>query len=46
MVHDYDNEALPGVKRAVGEFLGHNMDFGLRVQNGLAILDKNLVQSY
>lgn len=38
IVHDYQNEALPGARRAVDEFLRGNGRYSMRVQCGLAII--------
>ena len=38
IVHDYQNEALPGARKAVDEFLRQNLDYKLRVQSGVAIV--------
>ena len=38
MVHDYQNEALPGARKAVDEFLMRNSEYILRLQSGIAIV--------
>ncbi|MFV0484651.1 MAG: TylF/MycF/NovP-related O-methyltransferase [Candidatus Saccharimonadales bacterium] len=38
VVHDYQNEALPGARKAVDEFLQKNGNYKLRVQSGIAIV--------
>ena len=41
VVHDYSNPALPGVEKAVAEFLKKNPDFSLKTMYGLAILTRD-----
>ena len=38
LVHDYRSEALPGVARAVDEFLSAHSDFKLHLRESLAVL--------
>lgn len=45
VVHDYNNSELPGVSRAVEEFLAHNPLFSLENRLSLAVLTKNSPQS-
>lgn len=41
IVHDYRNADLPGVAKAVNEFVEAHADFTLRLRATLAILEKN-----
>lgn len=38
IIHDYQNEALPGAKKAVDDFMRRNDNFKLRVQAKIAIV--------
>ena len=40
VVHDYNNEQLPGVTRAVDEWLGRHREYRLSVQRSLAVLSR------
>ena len=42
IVHDYHNEELPGVTRAVEEWVEKNPDYDLRQVEGLAVFRRKI----